>query len=94
MAKATLIYYDKASLPDGGIVEMKIWSLPEKSLERRHGLKYSLYYGHRGDRIVGYGNEAGKGDHRHLRDQEMAYSFLSVEQLIADFLADVERERS
>ena len=91
MVKATLEYYDKALLPDGGIVEMKIWRLPEASAERPHGLKYSLYYGTAGKRIVGYDNEAGKGDHRHLGSGEKAYAFTTLENLIADFLADVER---
>ncbi len=93
MAKATLLYHDKAALPEGGTVEMKIWALPHATTGRSHGLKYSLYYGRGGERIVGYDNEAGKGDHRHLRDREEAYRFTTVEQLIADFLADVKEER-
>ena len=93
MAKATLIYCDKAALPDGGIVEMKIWALPKATPERPHALKYSLYFGRDGERIVGYDNETGKGDHRHLHGREEAYRFVTVEHLIADFLADVEKER-
>jgi hypothetical protein len=38
---------------------------------------------------VGYDNERGKGDHRHLEDREERYGFTTVEQMIADFLADV-----
>ena len=30
-----------------------------------HGLKYSLFYGAEKARLIGYDNEAGKGDHRH-----------------------------
>jgi hypothetical protein len=93
MAKASIVYHDKAALPDGGVVEMKIWALPQATSERPHGLKYSLYYGRDGVRIVGYDNESGKGDHRHLREREEAYRFTTVERLIADFLADVEKER-
>jgi hypothetical protein len=89
----TLAYHDKALLLDGGIVEMTIWRLPATSAERPHGLKYSLYYGKGGQRIVGYDNEAGKGDHRHLGPREEAYIFTTVEALISDFLADVERAR-
>ncbi|MHB8309045.1 MAG: toxin-antitoxin system TumE family protein [Metallibacterium sp.] len=58
-----------------------------------HLLKYSLYYGRGGGRIVGYDNEPGKGDHRHLRDVGMPYTFTTVEQLMVDFSADVQRER-
>jgi hypothetical protein len=91
MAKATLEYHDKALLPDGGIVEMTIWRLPATTAERPHGLKYSLYFGRNGQRIVGYDNEAGKGDHRHYGQREETYIFTTVEALVADFLADVER---
>lgn len=93
MAKAALEYHDKALLPDGGIVEMTIWRLPAASAERPHSLKYSLYYGKGGERIVGYDNEAGKGDHRHIGLREEKYEFTTVEALIADFLADIERAR-
>ena len=90
MAKAILIFRDKAVLPDGAIVEMTIWRLPEPG--RAHGLKYSLYYGRAGERIVGYDNETGKGDHRHYREREEPYAFTDVETLVADFLADIRRE--
>jgi Family of unknown function (DUF6516) len=93
MASATLIYHDKSSLPDGSVVEMTIWRLPEANDERPHGIKYSLYFGKDGERIVGYDNERGKGDHRHIRGSEVPYAFAGVEQLMADFLADVEKER-
>ena len=89
--KAKRIFYDKAVLPDGAIVEMTIWQLPKSSSERPHGLKYSLFYGRDGLRIVGYDNERGKGDHKHLGVMETRYRFVSVEKLVVDFLADVER---
>jgi hypothetical protein len=94
MAKAVLIYQDKAALADGSIVEMTIWRLPATTGERPHGLKFSLFYGRPGERIIGYDNEAGKGDHRHYRGQEAPYLFRGVDQMIADFLADVEKERN
>ena len=58
-----------------------------------HALKYSLFYGRPGLRIVGYDNERGKGDHRHYRGRESAYRFVSIEKLLADFRADVEAAR-
>jgi len=89
--KATRLFYDKAVLPDGGVVDMTIWRLPAQSAERPHGLKYSLFYGRDGERIVGYDNERGKGDHKHLGTTQVPYRFVNVEKLVADFLADVER---
>ena len=84
--KAHRIFYDKAVLADGGIVEMTIWQLPKASSQRPHGLKYSLFYGRNGLRIVGYDSERGKGDHRHVGEVEPRYRFVSVEKLVADFL--------
>ena len=92
--KAKRIFYDKAVLPDGCVVEMTIWQLPQATLERPHGLKYSLFYGRGGQRIVGYDNERGKGDHKHLLDVETRYRFVSVEKMVADFLADIERMKN
>ena len=93
MAKAVLLYRDKAVLPDGAIVEMTIWRLPAPDPGRLHGLKYSLFYGRAGERIVGYDNETGKGDHRHVgaQEREFPYVFTSLAQLLADFARDVER---
>jgi Family of unknown function (DUF6516) len=92
--KAERIFYDKAVLPDGGIVEMVIWRVPEPVPPTTHGLKYRLFYGDESGRIVGYDNERGKGDHRHIKGRETTYRFVDVEKLIADFLSDVEKARS
>jgi Family of unknown function (DUF6516) len=93
MANAILLFRDKAQYPDGAVLEMTIWQIPLRTAERPHGLKYSLYYGRGGERIIGYDNEAGKGDHRHYRTREERFDFSGPQQLIADFLADVQLER-
>jgi hypothetical protein len=91
--KAVLAYYDKQVLPDGTVVELKIWEVPKPVAGSHHRLKYSLFYGREGKRLVGYDNERGKGDHRHVLGKEERYAFTSVERLIEDFLADVRRMR-
>ena len=68
---------------------MVIWQLPSADAERPYGLKYRLVYIVAGKRRVGYDNEKGKGDHKHIDDSEIEYLFVSVDQLIADFLTDV-----
>ena len=78
---------------DGTIIDIKIWQLPEMTAERPHGLKYSLFYGRAGQRIVGYDNETGKGDHRHYGTRETPYAFESMERLMQDFFTDVAKER-
>jgi Family of unknown function (DUF6516) len=42
-----------------------------------------------GERLIGYDNEPGKGDHRHYGSHQEPYQFTSPERLIADFLADL-----
>ncbi len=94
MANAKLVYRSKMIYPDGAIREMVIWQLPRKSAERPHALKYRLYYGDsKGNCLVRYDNETGKGDHRHIKGKEERYNFTSVEQLIKDFQNDIDRFR-
>jgi len=52
-----------------------------------------LVYVVEGRRLVGYDNERGKGDHKHLGDREENYQFESPQQLMADFMADVKGDR-
>jgi hypothetical protein len=88
--KAHCIFSKKRPHADG-VIEMVIWQLPSADAERPHGLKYRLVYIVAGKRLVGYDNEKGKGDHKHIDGGEIKYSFVSVDQLIADFLNDVRR---
>jgi len=44
-----------------------------------HSFKYRLYFGRSSERIVGYDNERGKGDHRHYRDKQVPYDFSTIE---------------
>lgn len=75
---------------DGSIVEIVIWELPEPSAPSTHTYKYRLYYGAGGVSRVRYDNERGKGDHRHIGNEEFEYIFISLEQLLDDFRSDVE----
>jgi len=76
---------------DGSIVEIVIWELQEPLPPSTHRYKYRLYFGANGVSQVRYDNERGKGDHRHIGNEEFEYIFASVEKLLEDFKADVER---
>jgi hypothetical protein len=91
---AVLIRRQKSVLSDGAILELVIWRVPEPVEGSEHSYKYRLYYGREGRRIVGYDNERPKGDHRHLDGVEEAYTFNTIENLVRDFLADVEKRRT
>jgi hypothetical protein len=86
-------YYDRTEFPEGAIVEMSIWHVPVPVVGSVHRFKYSLFYGYPGQRLVGYDNERGKGDHRHIGNKERAYAFSTVEAMVADFLSDVRNAR-
>ncbi|MCP3056542.1 MULTISPECIES: toxin-antitoxin system TumE family protein [Aurantimonas] len=90
--KAQLLDRRKENLRNGAIVEITIWRLPAPTSERPHGLKYSLFYGRPGKRIIGYDNERGKGDHRHYRGREEPYVFVDIATLLDDFQQDIEKE--
>jgi hypothetical protein len=80
--------------PDGYLLRMRVWEVPEPVPPSEHGFKYSLFYGRPGERVILYDNERGKGDHRHYGDHEEAYEFTDVETPRSNFLADVQRVRS
>ncbi|MHB8844783.1 MAG: toxin-antitoxin system TumE family protein [Nitrospirota bacterium] len=90
--KAELLFHRKNIEANGDIVEMTLWKVPH-SKDKPHGLKYSLVYIHDGNRIVGYDNAEGRGDHRHYGHREQRYEFQDVDTLIGDFMDDVERAR-
>lgn len=81
--------HEKVTDELGNAVEMKIWKVP-MSRDMPHGYKYSLVYIVGGERVVGYDNAEGKGDHRHIGARESVYAFKSIRRLLRDFHADVE----
>jgi hypothetical protein len=92
--RAQLLYRSKSVLSDGAIQELVIWKVARPVPGSAHDYKYSLFYGYPGQRVVGYDNERGKGDHKHLDGSEEAYAFSTVEKLLEDFRRDVDIRRS
>ncbi len=82
--KATLLLRERTDL-GGAFVELVIWQLPRKLPGSEHRYKYRLALIHQGVCVVRYGNEAGKGDHRHIGRHEEPYQFVDLETLIHDF---------
>lgn len=91
--KATLIYQSSRAYDDGAIMEIRVWKVPQAVPGSIHVLKYRLFYGYPGRRLIGYDNERGKGDHKHLEERELPYAFESLDKLIDDFLAEVAERR-
>lgn len=87
---AELLHREKRSYA-GGIVEIAVWRVPEPVTPSEHLCKYRLVFVRDGKRVVGYDNERGKGDHRHLGKTEMLYRFVDEAQLLDDFWQDVKK---
>jgi hypothetical protein len=92
--KAVLVIVDKVVFNDRAIQEMVVPRVTAPVAPARHGFKYRVFYDFAGRRLIGYDNERGKGDHRHIEGREERYEFHGWEALIDDFLADVAAMRN
>ncbi len=88
---ARLIRHDKVIDELGNIVEVKLWELPEKTIDKPHGFKYSLVYIVNGFRIIGYDNAERQGAHRHVKEKTEPYKYKSLKKLANDFYRDIQR---
>lgn len=90
--KAIKLFHTKDAYGDG-FVEVMIWQVPQPVPPSEHPYKYRLVYIVNGQRVVGYDNERGKGDHKHVNDREEPYHFVNPYQLMADFMSDIQETR-
>ena len=74
-------------------IEAVIWKVPNLVRPSKHLYEYRLVYVVSGERVVGLENERGKGDHYHRDGTERHYSFTTIDQLMADFIAEIEKRR-
>jgi hypothetical protein len=84
---------ERQEFDDGSILALRLWRVPSPVPPATHSFKYALFYGRPGERLVLFDNERGKGDHKHIREVESAYAFVTPEKLIEDFLAAVRAVR-
>jgi hypothetical protein len=76
---------------ESAFAELVLWRLLKPLAGSLHRFKYRLAYIVRGECVLRYDNEVGKGDHRHFGEKESAYVFTTPEQLVADFQKDIAR---
>lgn len=91
---ATLIFRQRLVYGDGDFAELVIWRVPAPVPPSTHWVKYRLAYIVDGERVIGFDNERGKGDHRHDDGAETTYRFVSPEQLVEDFKAAIREWRT
>lgn len=89
--KAVLIERFRRPVAEGVFIEAVLWELPVPTPGSRHPYKYRLALIRNDVCILRYDNERGKGDHRHMGEREDAYAFSTLETLLDDFYADIER---
>jgi hypothetical protein len=89
--KAELITRFRDVAADGTGMELVVWKVPVPVAPSPHGYKYRLVYVENGVRVVGFDNERGKGDHKHVGGEEQPYRFVDVDRLIEDFITEVEK---
>lgn len=73
------------------MLERVVWRVPAPVPPSEHGFKYRLAFILDGKRVVGYDNERGKGDHKHLGEAEMPYRFVDEVKLLEDFWQDIKK---
>lgn len=71
--------------------ELVLWRVSLPVPGSTHSFKYRFAYVVRGECVLRYDNETGKGDHRHYGEVEEEYRFTTPERLIADFQGDITR---
>ena len=89
MSNTAVLLMRERRVLDTGLVGVVVWQVPGRLRGSSHFYKYRLAYVVQGQCVLRYDNEPGKGDHRHLGATEQPYAFVSVDQLLDDFLADV-----
>ncbi len=89
MVRAGKIFDEWVILADGARLALRLWLLPSPLPPSTHRFRYALFYGRPGQVLVLFDHERGKGDHKHIREQQAPYRFVSPERLIADFWAAV-----
>lgn len=93
MTAQRLLSY-RQRLTDKLFKEVVVWRLPRPLPGSRHPFKYRLALVHNGRCVLRYDNERGKGDHKHMDDQEYPLPFVTLPQLLTDFDRDIRRWRT
>ena len=89
--KAAELIRTRITYSESAFAELVLGRLPKAVEGSPHRYKYRLAFIVRGECVLRYDNEIGKGDHRHFDGKESSYVFTTPEQLIADFQHDIAR---
>ncbi len=91
--RAKLMLNERLILSENAFVEMVVWLLPSPIYKSQHSFKYRLALVVEGNCVLRYDNEPGKGDHKHIGEDEVPYAFTTPQALLKDFWNDVDNWR-
>jgi hypothetical protein len=78
---------------EDAFVEMVVWALSAPLAGSSHKFKYRLALVVKGDCVLRFDNEAGKGDHKHIGPKEIPCIFTTPQALLDDFWNEVDHWR-
>jgi hypothetical protein len=87
-----VIFEDREVIAAGRYLQEVRISIVPADADYPEGVRYSLCLVDRptGEVVLLYDIHRGKPHHRHLRGQELPYTFVDEDTLLTDFLRDVE----
>jgi hypothetical protein len=89
--KAEALISRRVAIREGVFTEIVLWLVPAPLRGSGHSYKYRLASVADNVCVLRHDNEAGKGDHKHVGDREVAYPFSGVDALLQDFGSDVRK---
>src|SRR6266851_4687417 len=91
---ARLLLRERFVVGDSRFAEVVIWRLAGPVPGSSHDLKYRLAFVVDEICVIRFDNEAGNGDHKHIGEEQVPYTFVSLPRLIADFWTEIAAWRS
>lgn len=89
----SLLLNERHALSESAFVELVVWRLSLPLEGSCHIFKYRLALVVNGSCVLRYGNESGKGDHKHVGHDENSDSFTTPKALLDNFWNDVDTWR-
>jgi hypothetical protein len=90
---AKLMLNERRIIYEDAFAETVVWRLSSTLSGSHHYFNYRLALVVNARCVLRYDNESGKGDHRHIGDDETPYLFTTPKALPDDFWNDVDNWR-
>jgi hypothetical protein len=90
---AELMLNERRIVSENAFAEIVVWRLSSPVSGSHHGFRYRLAFVVDGRCVLRYDNETGKGDHKHVGEDEIPYFFTTSQTLLNDFWNDVDKWR-